>query len=177
MKLIGQKINLRKLRSTDAQSIYQNINNKDVMRYLLTPSPYYLSDAKKFITRTQKKWRNDESYCFGIEDKASGEIIGAISLRNINKSHKFGELGYWLGRKYQRQGIMSDALSIILDFSFYKLNFNCVLAGTFKENVASASLLKKFGFSYIGVMKKMFFRNRRWHDDLRWQLLKENYKK
>lgn len=177
MKIIGQKINLRSPQASDAKSIYQNINNKAILSYLLAPIPYHLSDTKKFIIRIQKKLKKKEAYTFGIEDKNSKQIIGIISLNNISQEHKYAELGYWLGQKYHRQGIMSEALSLVLDFAFKKIKLNCVWAGTIEKNIASQKLLKKYGFKSAGNMKKFLKINQRWHDDLRWQLLKDDYKK
>lgn len=176
MKLSGEKINLRTIKISDAKSIYENINHPDVLRYLLVPTPYKFVDAKKFVVRTQKKWRKKEAISLGIEDKNSGQIIGMISINSINKEHRYGELGYWLGKKYHRQGIMGEALNMILAFAFKKRKVHCVWAGTFKENIASQKLLQKYGFKNCGVMKKLLRRNNRWNDDLRWQLLKEEYK-
>lgn len=177
MKLLGKKINLRKLKKSDALSIYKNINDASIKKYLLVPDPYKLTDAKKYIPRTQKKWRRGEGYSFGIEDKETKKIIGTISVDKINKEHKYAEIGYWLGKDYHRQGIMSEALSMVLDFAFRNLKLNCVWAGTFRPNKASQALLKKKGFKQVGVMENFFYRNGRWHDDMMWQLLRKNYKK
>lgn len=175
-KIIGQKINLRDINPKDAQSIYDNIKDKRITRYLLTKQPYTIKMARDFIKRVKVDDSHKKAYHFGIEDKKTKKIIGMVGLRSWSHEHRHAEVGYWLGLNYQRQGIMSEALTLVLDFAFKKVKLNRVQAGVMRPNVASAQLLKKLGFKYEGCSRRHFFRNGRWQDDLRFAILKEEYK-
>ncbi len=178
MKIQGQKINLRSLKKTDADSIYRNIKDRQILCFLANPPiPYKLKHAQVFILKTHRNLKSGTDYSLGIVNKENDQLMGVISLMEVNKLHRRAEIGYWLGKKYHRQGIMSEAIGLILDFAFKKLQLHSVWAGTFRQNIASQKLLKKYGFKYVGTMKKFFWRNARWNDDLMWQLLSENYKK
>jgi hypothetical protein len=54
-KIEGKKINLRKLKKSDATSIYQNANDKLIAKYTTIPLPYKLNDSYNFIRKTQEK--------------------------------------------------------------------------------------------------------------------------
>ena len=69
MIIRGGKINLRTLKSSDAQSIFENAKDKEISQYTNVPHPYTLKDAKEFIKKTQKDNRLKKAYYFGIEDK------------------------------------------------------------------------------------------------------------
>jgi len=133
--------------------------------------------ARDFVRKTQTDDKKKKAWHFGIEDKQSKKIIGMISLRSWSHEHRHAEVGYWLGLKYHRQGIMSEALKLVLDFAFKKLKLVRVQAGVMKPNIASAQLLKKAGFKYEGCSRKHFFNNGRWQDDLRFAILIQEYLK
>ena len=71
----GERIKLRKLKLSDAEDIYKNLNDEEVIRWLLRiPFPYTLEKAVKFIKRTHYRIKKNSSYAFGIELR--GKIIG-----------------------------------------------------------------------------------------------------
>lgn len=178
MKLIGKKINLRKLKKSDAGAIHQNIKDKEILCFLARPPiPYKLKYAQEFVLKTHRNLKAGTGYSLGITDKKTEQVMGMISLMEVDMIHRRADIGYWLGKRYHRQRIMYEALGMMLDFAFKKLKLNSISAGTFKENIASQNLLKKYGFKYVGTKKQFFWRNNRWNDDVMWQLLKENYKK
>ena len=55
LKIKGEQINLRKLRKSDAPSIYQNANNKSIAKYTTLPHPYKLDGAYGFIRKRNDK--------------------------------------------------------------------------------------------------------------------------
>ncbi len=173
-KIIGKKINLRNLRDSDAQSIFENVNDKDIIKYTLSiPYPYKLIDAENFIQRVNQK--NIKDFHFGIEDKISKNIIGMISLHMNPKTIKVAEVGYWLGKKYWGKGYMKEALDIVLDYGFNKLKLEKIYAGVFKINKKSQKRLEHAGFKQEGLLRKHYFRLGVWHDDVAYGLLKEEY--
>lgn len=99
LKIEGKQINLRRLKKSDAQSIYQNAKDFDIARYTTIPHPYKLKNAEDFIKKTHQKIRKKKAFELGIELKETKEIIGVISLMNIDYNNKNAEIRYWLGKK------------------------------------------------------------------------------
>ncbi len=176
MEIVGDKIILRTLRGSDAVSLFQNAKDKDIAKYTLLPHPYRLKNAQDFIKITKKNQRQKKAYELGIELKETKEIIGMISLMDIDRQNKNGELGYWLGKKYWGRKIMKEAIRLILNFGFKRLKLIRVYARVVDLNITSARLLEKAGFSYEGRLRKNEFRNKRWCDELRYSILKEEFK-
>lgn len=176
-KIVGKKINLRSINQKDVQSIYEHVKDPRITRYLLIKQPYTIKMARDFVKRAQADDKKKKAYHFGIEDKESKKIIGMISLRSWSHEHRHAEVGYWLGLKYHRQGIMSEALKLVLNFAFKRAKLVRVQAGVMRSNMASASLLKKVGFKYEGCLRKYFLNNGRWQDDLRFSILEQEYNK
>jgi [ribosomal protein S5]-alanine N-acetyltransferase len=78
--------------------------------------------------------------------------LGGIDLNNI-KEHK-AEIGYWLGKDYWGQGIMTEAVRLITTYGFEKLGLRRIYAHVFVFNKASMTVLKKAGFKYEGKLRK-----------------------
>ncbi len=176
IKLPGKKINLRTLKKSDADSIFKYIKDSRVAKYLNTPNPYKLKDAYEYIRKTERELRKKELYNFGIASKDNNEIIGMISLMDVDWENKKAEIGYWLAKKYQGRKIMPEAISLILNFGFKKLKLHRIYAKVMHFNKRSANLLEKFGFKYEGRLRKTHHRKGKWLDELRYSMLKNEFK-
>jgi len=180
MKLITKRLILRQITKKDAKALVENINNIKVSRYLLlVPYPYTMKDAKWWINQCIKlsKEKPKKGYEFTIELKAEKKLIGGIAIGHIDNFQGKATIGYWLGEKYWRQGIGSEALKKIIDFSFTKLKLRRLEASAFRENKASIRLQEKHGFRREGI-KMESCRSKatgKIHDEIRCGLLKKNY--
>ena len=52
------------------------------------------------------------------------EPIGGISVVHMNEEVAMAHIGYCLGKKWWRKGIMSEALQAVMDFLFDVVEFN-----------------------------------------------------
>ena len=125
---------------------------------------------------THQKMRKKKTFSLGIELKETKEIIGMVSLMNVDYDNKNAEIGYWLGKKYWGKGIMKEAIKLILDFGFKKLKLVRIYAKVMHPNITLAKLLEKSGFKYEGRMRKTILRRGKWMDDLRYSILNSEFK-
>jgi len=177
MLIEGQKINLRDLKPRDAESIYKNLNDRDVSRYTARISyPYRLEDAQDFIKFSKKK--NMNQIVFGIENPENKKIIGIIDLTSIDYHDSKGAiLGYWLGKKYWGQKIMSEVVKLVLNYAFKKLKLVRVQATVMEPNKASMKVLEKNSFKQEGILRKKVYKNRKWQNIFVYGILKKEFKK
>ncbi|MBI5401270.1 GNAT family N-acetyltransferase [Candidatus Wolfebacteria bacterium] len=172
MILRGQKINLRPLKISDAEFIFKHANNRKISRYTDILYPLKISEIKKYIRKSIKELKIKKSFIFGIEIKGRDEIIGIVSLADINYKNKSVELEYWVSPKYWRKGIAAESLKLILNFAFKKLKLNRVFAKTLPENINSINLLKKIGFVHEGTLRKSLFERGKFNDIFVFSILK-----
>lgn len=174
--LTGELINLRQPRHVDEASIRRHVNDPEVARFVPPlPYPYSKTDARLWVNTCFRLARRDEGYNFGIESKETGEIIGMIGLKNINRESRNAEVGYWLGQKFWRRGFTSEALGLILNFSFQELKLVRVYVIVYPLNVGSVCLLENAGFLREATWRKANYMNRRWYDVYSYGLLKEEF--
>jgi RimJ/RimL family protein N-acetyltransferase len=176
LELEGNRIRLRKFRISDANSIYKNISRKVVKWTTNIPWPYRKQYAIKFIRRSNYRIKNKKEFVFGIVLKEENKVIGCIGLHKVNWKNKNAEIGYWLGKKYWGKGLTTEAVNLILKFTFENLRLHRVYATIFEENIASKRVLEKNGFKLEGISREVSFRYGKWHNKLRFGVLRKEYK-
>jgi RimJ/RimL family protein N-acetyltransferase len=177
LRLEGKQIVLRPVHRSDAPSICANAKDREIGRFTHIPHPYRIQNAYDFIMQTHQRHRKRRVVALGVEEKESGRIIGMISLFHIDRPNRHAEVGYWLGKKHWRRGIMAEAISLMLDYAFHEIKLVRVSARVFHPNTASAKLLEKSGFKLEARLRKIAFHRRQWYDDLCYGILKEEFRK
>lgn len=153
-----ERLFLRKIEELDCDSILFLRSNKIINKFIERPEHRKTKnklDAIKFIKEINEAFEEDKSISWGITLKNDSKIIGSICLWNFSQDLKTAEVGYDLDPKFQNKGIMSEALTMIIDFGFKEFKFNKIEAFTHKENENSKRLLEKNGFHLIEDRKDL----------------------
>ena len=155
---------LRPFKRGDEASLAENINNKKIYRNtLLIPYPYTLKDAKEWIAKNLKNLKKEKATMVNFVIDIRGEVAGSVGFSKI-EGHK-AEIGYWLGKKYWGQGIMTEAVKLATKFGFEKLKLKRIYAYVFPWNKASMRVLEKAGYKLEGVLKKHVEKDNKFVDD------------
>lgn len=112
--------------------------------------------AFEFIERINGERNTHEWFYWCITRKEDPTTIGTICLWNFDADSETAELGYDLNPEFQGQGLMSEALEIVIKFGFRELHKLQVEAFTHKHNIRSIRLLNRHGFKENTVRKDPF---------------------
>lgn len=180
MRITTARLVLRDLNMSDAKSLAENINDINVIKWLLTVKyPYRLKDAVQWINECEKKRKEKprQSYEFGIDLKSEKRIVGGIGLSKIDDYGGTATVGYWLGSRYHRQGYGAEAIGALIDFAFGNLKLRRLEAEVFVGNPSSGKLLEKCRFKKEGTRKKSkrSKSDGKLRDEWIYGLLKEDY--
>ncbi len=154
------RIRMRAFKDEDAGAMVALFNDTDTVRYLArVPYPYSEQDAAEFIARAQK----DPGHIFAMERKSDGAFIGGIGLHEADDSVpglEGAEVGYWLGKPYWGQGLISEAVVAVVDYAFSTLHIPMLWAEVAIDNPPSQRVLAKAGFRITGeVLSHLVARN------------------
>ncbi len=97
-----------------------------------------------FISKITKKVREGQFLYWGIFKQEI--LVGVISLWSIDYEQKSGELGYFIGTDYLRQGYMSRAIKLVVNHTLIEGPLKIVTAYIETSNIASQKLVEKLGF-------------------------------
>lgn len=137
--------------------------------------PLSVDSLKEYID----KFNNDkDNLLLGIFLKKSSKHIGNITLHQISWRDRHAEIGILIGDKKSRgKGYATEAIRLVADHAFNKLNLRKLYTGMVKGNEASKRAFEKVGFKVEGVLRKHFYLNGEYLDCYRMGLLKSEYKK
>ncbi|GAL17148.1 ribosomal-protein-L7p-serine acetyltransferase [Vibrio maritimus] len=80
------------------------------------------------------------------------EIVGNISFNVIDSSLKRVEIGYWLSQSMQGRGIVTRAVSQLIEFAFLELKMEKVQISAASENKPSRAVCERLGFTLEGII-------------------------
>lgn len=146
MKLETERLILKPIDESNVEDILKIRSNKTTNQFVKRIPPKNNYDALDFILTIKKRVQNNETFYFGITYKNQQNLLGTICLYRFSEDRTEAEVGYELLPDYHRKGIMSEALSAVLNFGFNELNLQEILAFTNKFNKNSKGLLLKHDF-------------------------------
>ncbi len=177
MKINFGDFYIRPLKKGDEKSLAKHANDKKVAMYLeRLPSPYTLKDAKWFVDDSLKQWKKGSAYRFAIV--VDGKVVGICGLDNVYKKGKehYSDLGYWLGRKYWRKGIMSKVVKAVVNFGFVEKKMHRISVCYVEENIGSGKIIRNLGFVEEGVARNAHFRDGKWQNLIKFGMLRKEWK-
>jgi ribosomal-protein-serine acetyltransferase len=74
-------------------------------------------------------------------------LAGTIGIKNIDYVNKKADIGYWVGKQYQGQGIATESIELVVNYTFNILKLEEISAYVFPENKSSIRVLEKNGFT------------------------------
>ena len=108
------------------------------------------SDAEAMFQNWVASYANPHYFKWAICLKEKPEqVIGDISIVEMNEDDSCCEIGYILGKNYWGCGMMTEALKAVLDFCFTRAGFQKVKARYASLNPASGRVMEKAGMIYL----------------------------
>ncbi len=165
-ELETERLLIRRLRLDDAPAMLEILSDAETVRFWGRPMMTELEQAENY-TRENLRWMED-GHClyWGVEEKASGRMIGTCALFRLDSSNRRGEIGYLLNRAFWQRGIMSETLASVIHYAFTELKLHRLEADTDPGNEASIRLLERFGFQREGLFRDRWLVNGNWCDSL-----------
>ena len=156
---------LRPYRIDDAETVHNAViaNLEHLREYMHWAVPdYSLDHAREFIAASMKAAEDKQSLGFGIF--TGPQLIGSIGFVNFDHAACRTEIGYWIDKDHEGQGIISRSCDSLIDYAFEELKMNRIEIRCSTENVRSAAIPLRFGFTLEGTLRQSEMRNGRLHD-------------
>lgn len=171
--LEGENVSLRTLEKEDAEFLRDLNHHPETRRYLgRVPKP---SSVEQEEERIESITESDEIIQFIITNE--GEKAGTIAIFDINNDYKTAEVGAFMVKPdYHGKGIGTEAMELVLSYSFDQLNMHRIQGGYIEGNTASKKVQEKFGFSEEGRERDAVFRNSEYKDIVRMSLLESEWR-
>ncbi len=112
-----------------------------------------LADSESYVRNAHASFLKREDLPLLLFLKGTNTLIGGSGLHRMDWSVPRFEIGYWLRTGYTHQGYMSEAVAAITDFAFYTLGAKRVEIRCDANNVRSAAIPQRLGFTLEGTLR------------------------
>ena len=129
----------------DAEWITQACQDSEIQRWTLVPRPYKREHALGFVNNTI-----NEAHLWVIEDQATTEPVGVISIHTIDLDTGDADIGYWIAPWGRRRGAAAYALNLVEQFALTLPTIKFLSAHIAETNTASRATASRAGFVNMG---------------------------
>ncbi|MCK4442616.1 MAG: UDP-2,4-diacetamido-2,4,6-trideoxy-beta-L-altropyranose hydrolase, partial [Sulfurovaceae bacterium] len=137
-------INFTELSSKDKKMILEWRNHPNIRKWMYNRELISLDEHLNYIDSLSTK--KDRLY-FMVKYKS--EVIGVIDFTNIDYINKKTDFGIYA--KPNSRGFGKILMSSIINYAFYTLKVDRLIAEVFTKNAKAISLYKKFNFKQIDI--------------------------
>jgi RimJ/RimL family protein N-acetyltransferase len=153
-RLVGPRVVLTGQTSADAVDCFPLVFERPaIMDMLAWNGPEDLSSLKTFFA----EWRqgggthgHDYFFVIRLED---GRACGHCGLRfgaweRASGAPRIGDIGYWMGEAFWGQGLMTEAVRLLVWLAFEQLDADGVSGRCLEHNIGSRRVLEKAGLNH-----------------------------
>ena len=165
----GRRVLLRTPRPADAPLLLAAVQRSRRLHAPWVSPPATPQAYSRFLEQLQLP----QNHGWLVVHRRSGELAGVINLTNIVMGvFRSGYLGYYAFEGHARQGLMGEALRLVVRHAFGALHLHRLEANMQPGNLASIALVRRAGFRQEGYSPRYLKIGGRWRDHERWALVK-----
>jgi diamine N-acetyltransferase len=151
-------------------------NDQSIWEVSNTQTPYSRFLVKQYLENAQQDIYEAKQLRLAICQDKDFPALGLIDLFDFDPKNNRAGVGIVIqGNENRKQNIGSEALELLIQYSFYNLNLHQLYANISTENVASIALFTKFGFQKIGTKKDWILFNGVYKDEAIFQLINNKF--
>jgi RimJ/RimL family protein N-acetyltransferase len=175
-----ERLLLRPLELDDVDLLWPDIADGEISKYMAWEAHTDKSQTVNFLKGEVARQQAGQGITWAVFK--DGSFCGIFSIIGLVKTHRAltynkAELAYWLSRKYQGEGIMTEAGRRVLQFAFQQLGLHKLFVSHFSINKASENLIKRLGFRYVGEQLEEFQKDGVWHNHKSYELLEREFQR
>ena len=168
---------LREIERKDIPKINEWRNDEELISLLGAPYRYINSDVDYKWYENYMANRHNTVRCV-IVNKKNDNIIGLISLLNIDNTNRNCTIGIMIGEKENRsKGGGTFAMDKMIEHAFCNLNMERVELTVLSDNQKAINLYEKVGFKCEGIKRNCVYKEGTYKNMKIMSILKEEYEK
>jgi RimJ/RimL family protein N-acetyltransferase len=169
----GERVRLEPPRAEHLPTYVRWFADMEVTRYLLFRFPLTEKGEAEWFEQTAK---DPHKVVWAIAAQASGRLVGATSLDNINWRDRRAESGTLIGEKDEwGKGYASEAMRLRTRYAFRELGLNKVVTTVYGGNDASRRGLERAGYRQCGTFRRHVLVDGDWRDVWIGEILKDEW--
>jgi len=157
-----------------ADSISENIDHLKPWMPWVHVEPEPLEEKIKRLRHFRGMFDLNRDFTYGIFNPKETKLLGGTGLHTrLGKSEL--EIGYWMHKDHVNQGLTTESTSALIKVAFEIIRVHRINIYCDPENLASASIPRKLGYTHEGTLRANMRFLDRWRDTMVWGLLEDEY--
>jgi ribosomal-protein-serine acetyltransferase len=111
-------------------------------------------DVLRFIRDAMQAFSQGEQLPLTIWHQR--DLAGMVGLYEINHHHRKAQIGYWLGKEFQGNGLANMSIRALLVHAFMELGLNRVEIRVADNNTRARAVPERLWFKLEGILRKAF---------------------
>ena len=173
--LTGDQIVLREMQIADASALVRVVAIEEVCRFISAP-PDSPDAFERFIADARRQRNAGCGGCYAVTLKGFETPIGLVQLRMIDRRFGIGEWGFAISPEFWGTGVFQEVASLFLEFAFRTLGIHRLEARAAVRNGRGNGVLRKLGAVQEGVLRKSFYRNGEYHDQVLYAMVEDDWR-
>lgn len=152
-----ERLLLREFGPADVPAVFDIFSRDEVTRYHNVATMKALEEAEKLVEARSGLFARGLGMRWALVLKRGDGAIGSIGYYNLDRANRSVEVGYDLHPDMWHKGIMTEALTAVIDYGFggdFTYGLNRIEALTYVEHEASRRLLERLHFAEEGIRRE-----------------------
>lgn len=173
ISLTGQKVRLRAVEPEDVDNIFEWENDPNIWLISSTLAPFSKSEIIQYVKSANRDIYTTRQLRLMIEtNENQTEVVGALDLYEFDPFHRRAGVGILIaGDENRRKGYASEALRILIKYSFDFLLLKQLYCSIPAGHESSIRLFESLGFMPCGLKRQWLRTKEGWLDELSFQLI------
>ena len=160
-----ERLNLKKIEQKDLNQLIKNLNNWNIVQWLVNvPYPYTINDAKNWIDKSIKEELTLNIYL-------NNTLIGGITIDSRSEDNT-NVLGYWLMEEHWGKGYALESSKSLISYFFSNYSKKKIIASHMIDNEKSKKILISLGFKKINTSTVFSLSRNENVKDINYELIK-----
>lgn len=174
--LESEKIILRPFEKRDLEKWTSWFNDKDTTLYMnKRVFPNTIAQQEQHL-KNSKIDKNNLQFAIVLKDEEES-LIGSIGIHKIDWVHRTGDISILIGEKIGLgKGVGKEAIRILVNHAFLKMNLRKITAGMWSENIGSKKAFEANGFKLEGTRREQYEANNQLYNSFDYGLLRSDWK-
>ncbi len=174
-RLVGDRVVLREYRSDDFASLRAWVTDAEASRHLtgIFDPPHTEEMTRAFLESVLQR-SNRDMYHFIIARVEDESYLGQIDLRIKDRVAGRADFGVIIPERANRgKGFGTEAIRLLVDFAFSRLNLHRVELEVFADNDHAIRVYEQLGFRHEGRHRDYFYRDGAYQDAVSMAMVRE----
>lgn len=154
------QVRIRPQEVSDADLFFEILTNLDY-EFIEVPIKT-LEDEIRFLKTNDTRRKNNFEHNYSI--LYDGKLVGGCGIRIDQHRPWVGEIGYFVDKAYQGQGIATEAVKQLEKIGFDELKLQRIAILMDIRNIASEQVARKSGYEKEGIAKKIHRIEKEYYD-------------